>query len=84
MSLGKKYIASVSKAMQGKLKESPVEGPRTRVEPAIMVAVCSTETEQLRLLSNLQTGVIIVKEGRKSVWAEEKSGLAKVIGSVND
>ena len=49
-----------------------------------MVAVCSTETEQLRLLSNLQTVVIIVKEGRKSVWAEEKSGLAKVIGSVND
>jgi len=26
----------------------------------------------------------VVKEGRKSVWAEEKSGLTKVIGSVND
>jgi len=33
MSLGKKYITSVSKAMQGKLKESQVAGPRTRVEP---------------------------------------------------
>jgi len=44
--------------MQGKLKESPAEGPRTRVEPAIMAVVCSTETEQLRLLSNLQIVVV--------------------------
>jgi len=33
--------------MQGKLKESPVEGPRTRVKPAIMVVVCSTERNSL-------------------------------------
>jgi len=54
----RKEITSVSKAMQGKLKESPVEGPLSRVEPAIMVVVCSTETEQLRPLSNFQTVVI--------------------------
>src|SRR6218665_3047721 len=64
MSLRKEYIISFSKAMQGKLKESPVEDPRTRVEPAIMVVVCSTETEQLRLLSDLQT--VYYSEGRAS------------------
>jgi len=69
--------------MQGKLKESPVEGPRTRVEPAIMVVSSLFHRNgTAKAVKQFANCSYIVKEERKSVSVEEKSGLTKVIGSV--